>query len=79
MKPVKNISKSFFEVGGYYEVGTTALQIRSIYACWDRECPGVKCYKTIIQDMSGASWCGVEEDFRKISGLKYRRFMNEAH
>lgn len=80
MRPVKNISKSFFEVGGCYKFGKmrSKIKIESISICSDMICHEQACHKVTFTDTLGAVWCGVEKDMRRISERQDRRITRET-
>ena len=89
MKPVRNISRSFFEVGGCYTLRrdtSIPLRIVSIDKCRGECCDEglsrntisgmTTCSRLVLIDEVGVSWCAFEGDFKRISSKYYERRPN---
>lgn len=66
MKPVKNISTAFFEIGSYYSFGGTIFRCERIRRCRDLPCLHSRCTHLEIFDNNGKGWCGIEKDFKRV-------------
>lgn len=73
MKPVKNVSKSFFEVGRHYMMGSSRLTIKAIKPCYFGACRATDCNRAELWDTDGNMWCSQESKFKEIPKRRTRR------
>ena len=74
MRPIENISKSYFIVGQEYifieeeETPSLIMRFKEIFLCKDTDCrlfyKKEKCEGIKLTDQFNGQWCGIPEDFK---------------
>jgi len=66
MKPIKNITKPFFEIGRTYQVrNDMEITLHRMAPC-RMGCDFKSCLKLILTDTIGRVWCSKEIDFKLV-------------